>query len=101
MKRLKEYIKQDIFTNINESKGDAIDDQWLNDEKPVMTKDGRQAIIKKIDLEEVPNIIYGEVKWNDKLLEYEWLEDGTCRKAIDRMGNPKKPHESDNLVKAI
>lgn len=93
MRKLSDFIK--------ESKGQPIDDQWLNDEKPVMTKDGRQAIVKSIDMDEVPNIVKGVVKWNDDLLEYEWLDDGTCKKALDRLGNPKKPDESDNLVKAI
>jgi hypothetical protein len=49
MRKLSDFIK--------ESKGQPIDDQWLNDEKPVMTKDGRQAIVKSIDMDEVPNII--------------------------------------------
>lgn len=93
MKNLSDYI--------NEAKGQPIDDQWINDEKPVMTVDGRQVIIKKINMDEVPNIIIGEVKWKDKLFEYEWLDDGTCKKAIDNLGNPKKPDESDKLVKAI
>ena len=84
-----------------EGKLEEIDDQWLNDEKPVMTADGRPAIITKIDMKEVPNIIYGQVKMKDKLFEYEWLEDGTCQKAIDQMGNPKKPDEADKLVKAV
>lgn len=93
MKKLSDYI--------NEVKGQPIDDQWINDEKPVMTKDGRQAIVKKVNMDEVPNIIIGAVKWKDKLLDYEWYDDGTCKKAIDLMGNPKKPDESDQLVKAI
>ncbi len=93
MKTLSEFI--------NEVKGKPIDDQWINDEKPVMTKDGRPAIIKTVDMDEVPNVIKGAVKWKDKLLDYEWLDDGTCRKALDTLGNPKKPDESDNLVKAI
>ena len=92
---------KDLQTYILETKGDSIDDQWLNDEKPVMTKDGRQAIITKIDLNEVPNIIHGKVKIKNDLVDYEWLDDGTCQKAIDQYGNPKKPVESDNLVKAI
>ncbi len=92
---------KDLQTYILETKGDSIDDQWLNDEKPVMTKDGRQAIITKIDLDEVPNIIHGKVKIKNDLVDYEWLDDGTCQKAIDQYGNPKKPVESDNLVKAI
>lgn len=93
MKKLSEVVA--------EGKLEEIDDQWLNDEKPVMTADGRPAIITKIDMKEVPNIIYGQVKMKDKLFEYEWLEDGTCQKAIDQMGNPKKPDEADKLVKAV
>lgn len=94
MKSLQEYI-------LNEKKGDPIDDQWLNDEKPVMTADGRQVIVTKIDLKEVPNVIYGQVKMKDKLFDYEWYDDGTCKKALDQMGNPKKADEADILVKAI
>ena len=97
MKDLKDYINRQVI----ESKGDLIDDQWINDEKPVQTKDGRQVIITKVDLKEVPNVIYGQVKMKEKLFDYEWLEGGICRKAIDQMGNPKKADESDNLVKAV
>lgn len=87
---------------INEMRGQHIDMQWLNDEKPVMTKDGRQVVVTKIDLEEVPNVIYGQVKMKDsKLQEYQWSEIGVCLKAIDNFGNPKKPDEADNLVKAV
>ena len=93
MKKFKQFIA--------ESKGDDIDDQWLNDEKPVMTKDGRQVIVTEIDLKEVPNIIKGQVKIKDELVEYEWEDNGTCKKAIDQYGNPKKPDDSDKLVKAI
>lgn len=86
---------------INEVKGDPIDIQWINDEKPVMTKDGRQAIVLNVDLKEVPNLIKGKVKIDGDLIEYEWIEDGTCVKAIDRNGNPKKTSENDKLVKGI
>lgn len=90
-----------LFENINESKGEDIDEQWLNDEKPVMTYDGRQVIITKIDYEQVPNIIHGQVKMKEKLFDYEWNDDGMCTKALDQMGNPKKPDEADKLVKAV
>ena len=53
---------KNLQTYILETKGDPIDDQWLNDEKPVMTKDGHQVIITKIDLDEVPNIICKNIK---------------------------------------
>ena len=86
---------------VNEHKGQPIDDQWLNDEKPVMTKDGRQAIILSINMKEIPNVIKGQVKIDDDLVDYEWLDNGVCVKALDRMGNPKKPTEGDTLVKAI
>jgi len=92
---------KDLKLFILEHKGDPIDDQWLNDEKPVMTKDGNQVIVTKIDYDEVPNIIHGKVKMKDKLFDYEWLDDGTCQKAQDQYGNPKQPSDSDKLVKAI
>ena len=97
-----EAIKEELFSNrtLLEAKGDPIDEQWLNDEKPVMTKDGRQVIITEIDLKEVPNIIKGQVKMKTKLFDYEWLDDGTCSKALDQLGNPKKPEDADTLVKA-
>ena len=94
MKSLSEYL-------LNEKAGDEIDDQWLNDENPVMTKDGRQVIVVKVDMKEVPNIIHGKVKMKEKLFDYEWYEDGTCTKALDQIGNPKKPDDSDVLVKGI
>lgn len=90
------------FSEINEVRGQHIDMQWINDEKPVMTKDGRQVMVTKVDLEEVPNIIHGQVKMkDDKLQEYQWNDLGVCLKAIDNFGNPKKPDEADNLVKGV
>lgn len=99
MKSLSEYLEYN--QKINETKGDPIDIQWINDEKPVMTADGRQAIVTKIDMKDVPNTIYGQVKMKEKLFEYEWYDDGTCKKALDQMGNPKKADDSDMLVKAL
>lgn len=92
---------KNISDFINEHRGDDIDEQWLNDEKPVMTKDGRQVIIVSIDYEQVPNIIKGQVKMQEKLFDYEWDDTGLCTKAVDQLGNPKKSVESDNLVKAV
>ena len=89
-----------LFQVINEQKGEQIDDQWIQDEKPVMTKDGRQVIITKVDYEEVPNIIHGEVRMGTNTFKYEWDDTGMCTKALDRMGNPKKTEDSDTLVKA-
>ena len=59
---------------LNESRGDIIDTQWINDEKPVITKDGRQVIITKVDIKEFENkIIYdvlysSDLKENDKII---------------------------------
>lgn len=86
---------------INEQQNKPIDDQWLNDEKPVKTVGGNQVIITKIDKSEIPNIINGKVKFGEDLFDYEWDENGICLKAVDQRGNPKKPSENDNLVKAI
>ena len=87
MKSLNQYIV--------EKRKNAIDDQWIYDDKPVSTADGRPVIVTSLDLEEVPNII------DDLLVDYEWTDDGECKKAVDKFGNPKKPHESDNLIKVI
>ena len=91
---------KNLLQYINEVKGDPIDDQWIQDEKPVQTKDGRQVIITKVNYEEVPNIIIGQVKMGTKLFDYEWDDSGTCIKALDKFGNPKMTDPSDSLVKA-
>lgn len=82
-----------------EAKGDPINDQWINDERPVMTADGRQVIVTKIDMKEVPNIIHGKVKMKEELFDYQWEDNGKCIKAVDQIGNPKRPDQSDKLVK--
>ncbi len=92
MKSLKERL--------NEVKGENITSQWINDEKPIMTRDGRQAIILKVDMSEVPNILFGQVKMQSKMFDYKWDDSGKCIKAVDSMGNPKKADESDDLVQA-
>ena len=85
---------------LNEQKGQPIDDNWINNEKPVQTKNGNQVIITKIDMSQVPNIIIGKVKLGEDLFEYAWDEKGFGHKALDKRGNPKKPDEGDMLVKA-
>lgn len=96
MQTLSEYINK----TVNEVLGQQIDDQWINSEKPVMTKDKRQVIIIDRDMSKVPNILKGQVKIIDKMFEYEWEDNGKCIKAVDQYGNPKVPTDSDNLVKA-
>ena len=95
MKSIKDYIY------INEKEIELIDDQWIQDEKPVKTLDGRQVIVLDVDLSEVPNVIKGQVKMGTKMFDYEWNDDGTCVKALDKFGNPKKPDKSDMLIKDI
>ena len=86
---------------VNEHKGQPIDDQWLNDEKPVMTRDGRPVTVISVDIKSVPNIVIGQIKDGDKILNYKWEDDGTCISAEDRLGNPVKPSKDDDLVKGI
>lgn len=97
MKSLSTYINNNI---IYEMKGNKIDDNWLNNRKPVMTKDGRNVLIEKIDYSEVPNIIYGKVAANDKVFDFKWDDTGKCIEAQDKIGNPCAPDENDTLVKA-
>ena len=86
---------------INEHKGQPIDDQWINDEKPVMTKDGRAVTVLSVDMKSVPNIIIGQIQDGDKILNFKWEDDGTCISAENKLGNPERPTEDDTLVKAI
>jgi len=90
-----------LTQRLNEVKGQDIDEQWLNDEKPVMTKDGRQVIVTKVDMSKVPNVVHGQVKMKNELFDYEWEETGKCLKAVDSLGNPKRPDDADTLVKAV
>lgn len=86
---------------VNEHKGQPIDDQWINDENPVMTRDGRKVEILSVNMHEVPNIIIGQIKDGDKVLNFKWKDDGTCISAEDKIGNPVRPSREDDLVKAI
>lgn len=84
---------------IAESLGQKIDDQWIDNEKPVMTRDKRQAIIVDIDQSKIPNILKGTVLIDKKQVDFEWDDTGKCIKASDALGNPVKPEEKDDLVK--
>jgi hypothetical protein len=86
---------------VNEHKGQPIDDQWINDENPVMTRDGRKVEILSVNMKEVPNVIIGQIKDGDKVLNFKWEDDGTCISAEDKIGNPVRPTREDDLVKAI
>jgi hypothetical protein len=86
---------------VNEHKGQPIDDQWINDEHPVMTRDGRTVNVISVDFKNVPNIIIGQVSDKDGILNYRWQDDGTCIAAEDKQGNPIKPSKDDDLVKAV
>ena len=78
-----------------------IDQAWLDNEKPVMTADGRTAVVLDINISKVPNVIKGQVKDGDKMCDYEWDDTGICLKATDEHGNPVKPDDGDKLVKAL
>lgn len=93
MKRLSTVVQESF------SKPEQIDMDWVNDEKPVQTKNGLSAIITKVDLSQIPNVIKGKVKIKDKLVEYEWYESGKCFLAHDQYNNPKKPDDGDTLIK--
>ena len=86
---------------VNEHKGQPIDDQWLNDEKPVMTRDGRPVEVISVDIKSVPNIVIGQIVDGDKVMNFKWEDEGTWFSAEDRLGNPTKPTKDDDLVKGI
>ena len=75
----------DLKDYLLENKGDDIEEQWINDEKAVMTHDGRQVIITKIDYDQVPNIIHGKVKWND--LDNNFIKETKSVEEIKELAN--------------
>ena len=91
---------KDLSTFILETT-QRINSAWLDNEKPVKTQDGRQAIVLDIDISKVPNIIKGQVKIGDKMCDYVWDDTGTCLQASDEHGNPQKPTDKDTLVKNV
>ena len=89
-----------LIKYISEQKGDIIDDQWIQDEKPVMTKNGYDVKITDVDISVYPNVITGNVYLpNNVIATYKWTDDGNCIQAADNIGNPKQPDENDALVK--
>ena len=72
---LREYVKKYVKnvnqnTLLNEVKGKPIDEWWLNNKKPVITKDGRNVFVEKIDYSTNPNTIIGKVTDNVKIFDY-------------------------------
>lgn len=92
-------MKRNIIDIVNEAKGQKIDDQWISDEKPLQTKDGRTAVVTDIDQSKVPNILKGQVLVDKKMVDFEWDDTGKCLKASDALGNPQTPTDKDTLVK--
>ena len=82
--------------------GGNIDQYWLDNKKPVMTKSGLRVVVKDIDYSKVPNEVIGDVETADgKTQEWRWLDNGTCVQAKDLVGNNRLPDENDQLVKAV
>lgn len=92
MKKISDFIKESV--------GQPIDDNWLNNNKPVQTKDGRTAVVLDIDISKVPNIVVGQVNNDGVMCDYKWNDDGHCIEAKDAKGNPVRPSSDDDLVKA-
>ena len=92
MKDLEQFITEQVR---------KIDQAWLDNEKPVKTVDGRQAVILDIDMSKVPNVLKGQVKNGNKMCDYKWDDTGKCIYASDEHSNPVKPSDKDDLVKAL
>lgn len=87
------------LSQIYESTIRLIDDQWINDDKPVCTRDGRKVYIMGIDMSQVPNVLKGAVSMNGRTFDFEWYDTGECKYAVDNIGNPCRPSEKDDLCK--
>lgn len=89
------------LTSFLESKRDPnmIDMEWIDNDRPVITADGYEAKIDRVDMSEVPNQLIGKVYFNNGPQDWVWDETGKCLQCKDEHGNPFKPGDKEVLLK--
>lgn len=79
---------------------EPVDSDWLDNDKPCCTADGRPVVIDDVDISQVPNVVTGRVDYGDgKYADYKWNDDGTCTVAADAMNRPVQASTMDYLCK--
>lgn len=64
MKTLKTLIEEKLI----QSNPDKLDMDWINNDKPVITKSGYEVKIDSVDYKEIPNQLHGKVFFQKDLL---------------------------------
>lgn len=80
---------------------DTIDMEWIDNDGAVITADGYEAKIDRVDMSEVPNQLIGKVYYNNGPQDWIWDETGKCLQCKDEHGNPFRPSEKEMLLKNL
>ena len=82
------------------SSSNKLDMEWINNDKPVITKGGIEAKITDVDYSEIPNRLLGTVYYSEGPQDgWVWDEDGKCITCKDKYGNGYRPGDDEILLK--
>lgn len=79
---------------------DKLDMDWINNDRPVITKSGHEAKIDDVDMTHIPNQLKGKVYYETGEVDgWIWDETGKCIQCKDKYGNGYRPGEEETLLK--
>lgn len=97
MKSLARYI-------LEQTDDTLLDMDWINNDKPVITKSGLNVQIEDVDMTKIPNQLIGKVFYDGQekpVVGWIWLENGDCVQCKDKYGNGYRPGEDEILIKKL
>lgn len=90
----------DIIRENQDKNSDSLDMDWINNDKPVITKSGIEAKIDRVDMTKVPNQLHGTVYYNEGPVSgWVWDETGKCIYCKDKYGNGYRAGDEETLLK--
>ena len=96
MKTLSKLLEEKMI----QSNPDKLDIDWINNDKPVITKSGYEVKIYSVDYKEIPNQLHGKVFFSEGPVDgWVWDETGKCITCKDRFGNGYRPGDDEMLLK--
>lgn len=99
MKTLSKLLEEKMIQS-NQSNPDKLDMDWINNDKPVITKSGYEVKIDSVDYKEIPNQLHGKVFFSEGPVDgWVWDETGKCITCKDRYGNGYRPGDDETLLK--
>ena len=90
----------DVLRESQNKNSDSLDMDWINNDKPVITKGGYEAKIDDVDMTKIPNQLKGHVYTeNGEIDGWVWDETGKCIQCKDKYGNGYRPGDEETLLK--